>query len=85
MYLTLPLPEPASEGAPLSIEECLRAYMAEEDLGADNLWRCPRCKDFRPATKRFQLWKLPAHLVLVLKRFRVDPSGRHSSKRRDLV
>jgi len=43
--------------------------MAEKLLSADNLWRCPRCKDFRAASKQFQLWKLPSHLMIHLKRF----------------
>ena len=85
MYLTLPLPEPRPGEPRLTLWQCLEAYMAKEELSEDNLWRCPKCDDFRRATKRFQLWKLPCHLVLVLKRFRVDRGGRHSSKRRDLV
>ena len=66
MYLTLPLPEPRP-GEPVTLWQCLEAYMAEEELSGDNLWRCPTCDGFRRATKRFQLWKLPCHLVLVLR------------------
>ena len=46
--------------------------MKEEELDPDNLWRCPKCKDFRRATKTFQLWKLPPHLLVHLKRFKTD-------------
>ena len=38
------------EGA-VTLEECLREFMAEEELSEDNKWQCPKCKDFRPATK----------------------------------
>ena len=42
----------------LQLEECLQAYMAAEELSEDNMWRCPKCKGFRAATKHFQLWKV---------------------------
>ena len=47
-----PIPIP-SRSPP--IPQCLEEFMAEETLSSDNLWRCPRCKDFRQASKRFEL------------------------------
>ena len=32
-------------------------------------WYCPRCKEHRRATKKFELWKTPDILVMHLKRF----------------
>ena len=84
MYLTLPLPDAAGAGGELQLEECLQAYMAAEELSEDNMWRCPKCKDFRAATKSFELWKVPHQLVLVLKRFKIDGRGRQT-KRRECV
>ena len=80
MYLSLPLPKGAEHGE-LTLEQCLHEFTAEEELSEDNLWRCPKCKDFRRATKRFQLWKLPPYLVVHLKRFKQSSSGRTFAKR----
>ena len=33
---------------------------------------CPECKELKPATKKFDLWKLPQVLVIHLKRFSYD-------------
>ena len=30
---------------------------------------CPKCKDFRQARKKFELWQMPQTLVIHLKRF----------------
>ena len=76
MYLTVPLPpHGAAEG--VTLEACLREFMRVEELDPDNLWRCPKCQDFRRATKQFQLWKLPPLLIVHLKRFQPTPDGRH--------
>ncbi|EPQ26366.1 uncharacterized protein PFL1_06014 [Pseudozyma flocculosa PF-1] len=59
----------------LSIEDCMDEFTREEKLGEDDPWYCPSCKDFRQATKKFDLWKAPDILVVHLKRF---SAGRHS-------
>ncbi|KAN0061922.1 hypothetical protein ACQY0O_005917 [Thecaphora frezii] len=59
----------------LSIEDCMDEFTKEEKLGEDDPWYCPSCKDFRQATKKFDLWKAPDILVVHLKRF---SAGRHS-------
>jgi ubiquitin carboxyl-terminal hydrolase 4/11/15 len=53
----------------LSIDDCLDEFTKEEKLGADDPWYCPTCKEFRQATKKFDLWKAPDILVVHLKRF----------------
>lgn len=53
----------------LSIEDCLDEFTREEKLGEEDPWYCPQCKDFRQATKKFDLWKAPDILVVHLKRF----------------
>ena len=87
MYLSLPLPKAATTGAGADLElaHCLEEFMAEETLDEDNLWRCPRCADFKPAAKQFSLWKLPPHLVVHLKRFGGSGSGRQMRKRSEAV
>ncbi|CAO1617632.1 unnamed protein product [Jaminaea pallidilutea] len=53
----------------LNIEDCLDEFTREEQLGAEDPWYCPQCKEFRQATKKFDLWKVPDILVVHLKRF----------------
>ncbi|CCM00357.1 uncharacterized protein FIBRA_02387 [Fibroporia radiculosa] len=53
----------------ISLQDCLDEFTREEQLGADDLWYCPRCKKHQQAMKRFDLWKVPDVLVVHLKRF----------------
>jgi ubiquitin carboxyl-terminal hydrolase 4/11 len=53
----------------LSLDECLDEFEKEEILSEQDLWYCPRCKEFRRASKKFDLWKTPDILVVHLKRF----------------
>ncbi|CAO1637649.1 unnamed protein product [Sympodiomycopsis kandeliae] len=53
----------------LNIENCLDEFTKEEQLGSEDPWYCPQCKEFRQATKKFDLWKVPDILVVHLKRF----------------
>ncbi|WFD35402.1 ubiquitinyl hydrolase 1 [Malassezia cuniculi] len=58
-------------GAParLTLDECLDEFTREEQLGENDPWYCPECREFRQATKKFDLWKVPDILVVHLKRF----------------
>ena len=51
------------------LEECIEMYCKQEILNEDNMWFCPVCKDFKKATKKLDLWRLPRVLVIHLKRF----------------
>lgn len=42
--------------------------MKDEQLGEDEVWRCPKCADFRRPFKQMTLWKLPPVLIIQLKR-----------------
>lgn len=53
----------------LTLDDCLDEFTKEEELGENDLWYCPSCKEFRQATKKFDLWKVPDILVVHLKRF----------------
>ncbi|KAG0236549.1 CSN-associated deubiquitinating enzyme Ubp12 [Actinomortierella wolfii] len=53
----------------ITLEDCLAEYTKEEQLGEDDLWYCPSCKEHRQATKKLDIWKLPDLLVVHLKRF----------------
>lgn len=66
--------------ATITIEDCLNEFTREEQLGESDPWYCPQCKDFKQATKKFDLWKVPDILVVHLKRF---SSGRISRDKID--
>jgi ubiquitin carboxyl-terminal hydrolase 4/11/15 len=57
------------EGGSCSLQTSINEFTSEEQLGADNEWFCPKCKQNRQAYKKLGLWKLPNVLVLHLKRF----------------
>jgi ubiquitin carboxyl-terminal hydrolase 4/11/15 len=64
----------------ITIDDCLNEFTKEEQLGESDPWYCPQCKDFKQATKKFDLWKVPDILVVHFKRF---SSGRVSRDKID--
>eukprot|EP00123_Amoebidium_parasiticum_P006322 comp17299_c0_seq1/m.16441 comp17299_c0_seq1/g.16441 ORF comp17299_c0_seq1/g.16441 comp17299_c0_seq1/m.16441 type:complete len:906 (-) comp17299_c0_seq1:89-2806(-) len=66
------MPDPVQqEGkeSPVTLNDCLDLFTKQEQLGADDLWYCPKCKSHQQAYKKFDLWRLPRTLVVHLKRF----------------
>jgi ubiquitin carboxyl-terminal hydrolase 4/11/15 len=59
----------AKKGKGITLLDCLEEFTREEQLGEDDLWYCPRCKDHKQATKKFDIWTVPDILVVHLKRF----------------
>ena len=53
----------------ITLEDCLDEFGKEEILSENNAWYCPKCKEFRRASKKFELWKSPDILIIHLKRF----------------
>ena len=53
----------------IDLEDCLNEFAREEELGQDDLWYCPRCKEHRQAKKTLQLWRVPDIFAVHLKRF----------------
>ncbi|XP_059475384.1 ubiquitin carboxyl-terminal hydrolase 8 [Neocloeon triangulifer] len=68
--LTLVLPQNSDK---CSLNECLSMYLAPEPIQE---WRCPKCKQTRRATKKFDIWRLPPILVIHFKRFCEDIAWR---------
>ncbi|BGP25693.1 ubiquitin carboxyl-terminal hydrolase [Rhodotorula toruloides] len=64
----------------ITLADCLTEFTKEERLGEDDMWYCSRCKEFKQATKKVELWKVPDVLVFALKRF---SSGRWSREKID--
>jgi len=53
----------------ITLQDCLEKYTEEEQLGTDDTWHCPHCKQFKQAWKKFDIWRLSEILVIHLKRF----------------
>jgi ubiquitin carboxyl-terminal hydrolase 4/11/15 len=53
----------------ITLDDCLNEFGKEEILSEADTWWCPRCKEHRRATKKFEIWKTPDILVMHLKRF----------------
>lgn len=54
---------------PIQLGDCLRLFQEEEELGQDDLWYCPACKEHRQAFKKMEIWWAPRILIVHLKRF----------------
>lgn len=75
MYLSLPIAENSK-----SVDECMDMYLEEETLTGEDQWYCEKCKTNVDATKKIDLWIVPPILIIHLKRFRYNDSGRVGSK-----
>ncbi|KAF1982127.1 cysteine proteinase [Aulographum hederae CBS 113979] len=52
-----------------TIQQCLQSFTAEEALGSDDKWKCPRCMVNRDATKKITITRVPPFLVIQFNRF----------------
>ena len=64
-----PPPSPTPKKKNIDLDDCLNEFAKEEELGQDDLWYCPRCKEHRQAKKTLELWRVPDIFVVHLKRF----------------
>jgi ubiquitin C-terminal hydrolase len=53
----------------VSLDDCIKLFISQETLGAEDAWYCPKCTKFVQATKKLDIWKLSDVLVINLKRF----------------
>lgn len=60
----------------VSLDACVELFTKQEQLGEEDTWYCPRCKEFVQATKKFDIWSLPEVLVIHLKRFQYNKYSR---------
>jgi ubiquitin carboxyl-terminal hydrolase 8 len=67
MYLTLPLFSVNTTRCHLL--DCLNSFLRPEEMKGESKWKCPNCKDYREATKKIDIWRLPPLLIIHLKRF----------------
>lgn len=61
--------EGKSSGA-ISLGDCMESFVLREQLGKDDKWYCPKCKDHVRAYKKFDLFNVGEVLIVHLKRFR---------------
>ncbi|XP_063041794.1 ubiquitin carboxyl-terminal hydrolase 31 isoform X2 [Engraulis encrasicolus] len=59
-----------------TLAQCFQLYTREEQLGSDDAWRCPHCKQLQQGRIKLSLWTLPDVLILHLKRFRQEADRR---------
>ncbi|XP_023612599.1 ubiquitin carboxyl-terminal hydrolase 32 isoform X5 [Myotis lucifugus] len=58
-----------AQAEPINLDNCLRAFTSEEELGENEMYYCSKCKTHCLATKKLDLWRLPPVLIIHLKRF----------------
>ncbi|XP_012868534.1 PREDICTED: ubiquitin carboxyl-terminal hydrolase 32 [Dipodomys ordii] len=58
-----------AQAEPINLDNCLRAFTSEEELGENEMYYCSKCKTHCLATKKLDLWRLPPILIIHLKRF----------------
>ncbi|XP_036185264.1 ubiquitin carboxyl-terminal hydrolase 20 isoform X2 [Myotis myotis] len=57
-------------GPVITLEDCLAAFFAADELKGDNMYSCERCKKLRNGVKYCKVLRLPEILCIHLKRFR---------------
>ncbi|EDV29689.1 uncharacterized protein TRIADDRAFT_19410 [Trichoplax adhaerens] len=66
MNLSVPLPSHRSH---CTLNDCLELFSKAERVQGDNKWFCSKCKCYREAMKKLEIWKLPPVLLIHFKRF----------------
>ncbi|OQS04141.1 ubiquitin-specific protease [Thraustotheca clavata] len=56
----------------LDLRSCIVKFTEREQLGENDTWYCPKCKQHVRAFKKFDLFSLPKILLIQLKRFRYN-------------
>ncbi|KAM6169500.1 LOW QUALITY PROTEIN: ubiquitin carboxyl-terminal hydrolase 20 [Rhynchocyon petersi] len=57
-------------GPVVTLEDCLAAFFAADELKGDNMYSCERCKKLRNGVKYCKVLRVPEILCIHLKRFR---------------
>jgi len=65
----------------VTLKDCLDMYVKEETLKENNEWYCSKCKNFKLATKKFDIWFCPKYLIIHFKRFNVSRGYYNSRKK----
>ncbi|XXQ37928.1 Ubiquitin carboxyl-terminal hydrolase [Plasmodiophora brassicae] len=65
-------PEPA-----IDLQQCMGIFTKQEVLAEQDAWFCPSCREFRCASKRLDIWRIPRILAIHLKRFQYSGMWRN--------
>ncbi len=65
-FLILPIP---FEKSNLTLNDCYQEYLKIEELDDDNKWKCDKCEELVPASKKLVVRSAPKYLIVQLKRF----------------
>lgn len=55
--------EAKGQKKPIDLNQCLKAFTTEEELGEDGLYYCGKCKKHQLAKKKLDIWRWPPILV----------------------
>ncbi|EAY20016.1 Clan CA, family C19, ubiquitin hydrolase-like cysteine peptidase [Trichomonas vaginalis G3] len=69
------------ESGDVKLEECFDYFRQEEILDENNMWFCPKCREFVCANKKMDLWKASKCLIIHLKRFETTETGTEKDER----
>eukprot|EP00794_Sanderia_malayensis_P016099 gene16099-17720_t len=61
-------------GPQVSLQDCLAAFFAKDELKGDNMYNCEKCNKLRNGVKYLRVLSLPETLCIHLKRFRHEMS-----------
>ena len=64
------------KGETVTLHDCFLSFLEKEQLGTQDTWFCPNCKEFQRAWKKFDIWNVPEYLVIHFKRFHFDKNHR---------
>lgn len=67
---TTSLPDPQISRSRVTLQDCLQRFSVREQLGESDKWYCSACKAHVRAFKTMGIWRLPAVLIIHLKRFK---------------
>ena len=67
----------------ITLDDCFDLFQEEEILDSGNEWYCSKCKKFKNAKKKLELFYLPKIFIICLKRFSTE--NRYSNKNEKFV
>ncbi len=67
----------------ITLDDCFELFQEEEILDSGNEWYCRKCKQFKRAKKKLELFYLPKIFIICLKRFSTE--SHYSRKNEKLV
>lgn len=53
----------------ITLDDCLKLFTERDQLGEEDQWYCPQCKDFKRAFRKMEVWKAAPLLIINIKRF----------------